>query len=194
MRTLSAWVAAANGLFVVGLSFADTGVPVEKATYYSAGGVVSIEVDPRWDTQFREWDPRLTLRRRWTTIWERGPQDFEDFEYPNDVKVSDDGKWLVFGGYSAHNISFDPDYREGLRFYDSRGRLIRFVSRRDLPPGEYFTSTVAWYDATRTRLRGARLEFFTPGVEEPLVFDVTTGDPVQGRLVPGQGEDSHRRE
>jgi hypothetical protein len=155
---------------------------------------VSVEVDPRWVTPFGEWDPRLTLRRRWTTIWERGPQDFEDFDFPLDVEISDDGRWLVFGGHSVHNIISDTEYREGLRFYDSDGQLIRFVSRRDLPIGDYDISTASWYDATRTRIRGSRLEFYTPRRDEPLVFDVTTGELIQGRLIPGQGDDSHHDE
>lgn len=194
MRRLSKWLASATGLLLAGSGLAESGGPVEKRTYYSAGRVVSVEVDPRWDEQRREWDPRLTMRRRWTTMWEREPRDFADFDYPLDVEVSDDGRWLVFGGYSAHNIINDPDYREGLRFYDSRGKLVRFVSRRDLPVPDYGISTAAWYDATRTRLRGTELEFFTPRLEEPLIFDVTTGELIRGRLVPGQGDDSHHDE
>lgn len=194
MRDLSRWIAASAGLLVAGFCLAESAGPAEKKTYYSAGRVVSVEVDPRWDEKRNESDPRLTLRRRWTTIWEREPRDFQDFWYPSDIQMSDDGRWLVFGGQSAHNIIYDPDYREGLRFYDSRGKLLRFVSRRDLPVGDYGISTASWYDATRTCIRGTELKFFTPSLEVPLVFDVTTGELIRGRLVPGQGDDSHHDE
>jgi len=194
MRTWRGWFAAAAGLLVAAVGLADSGRPVEKETFYSTEGSVSVEVDPRWIEVYRKRDPRLTLRRGQTTIWERGPEDFEDFRYPLDVKVSDDGRWLVFGGSSVHNISFDPDYREGLRFYDAQGKLVRFVSRRDLPVGDCGISSAVWYDSARTRLEGAELEFYTPRRDEPLVFDVTTGELIQGRLVPGQGDDSHHEE
>jgi hypothetical protein len=170
---------------------ADSAARVEKRTYESGNHRYVLEVDPRWDESRQLPRPLLVFRHDGAVLWRRDESAFEDFRYPLDVQVSDDGKWLVFGGTSAHNISFDTEYREGLRLYSSEGKLIRFVSRRDLPVGDYGISTSDWYDRTRTHIEGERLFFFTPGVAEPLVFDLPTGTLVSGKLVPGQGDDSH---
>ncbi len=127
-------------------------------------------------------------------VWTRTREDFEDFHYPMHVCVSGDGKLMVFGGYSAHNLSGDGEYREGLRFYDQEGRLIRFISRRDLPVGQYSVSTAHWYDSEGTRIEGDRLIFVTPGVDEPMEFELSTGKVLKGTIVPGQGGDENWRD
>ncbi|HEV2844855.1 MAG TPA: hypothetical protein VG477_08425 [Thermoanaerobaculia bacterium] len=174
--------------------FADSGGPVEKKTYSSANREYFLEVDPRWNWSYEVSKPLLTFRRKARVLWRRTESSFKDFRYPLDVKISDDGKWLVFGGVSVHNISFDLKYDEGLRFYRADGSLVRFVSRRDLPAGDYGISTSHWYDETRTRIVGSRLQFFTPTRSEPLIFELSTGALVRGRLTPGQGDDSHQNE
>jgi len=127
-------------------------------------------------------------------VWTRTPEHFEDFQFPMHACVSDDGRFVVFGGYSVHNLSQDDKYREGLRFYDHEGHLIRLVSRRDLPLGSYSISTVHWYDSQRTRIEGRKLTFHTPGVDEPMEFELSTGKVLQGTIVPGQGSDDHWRD
>jgi hypothetical protein len=171
-----------------------SGRPVEKKTYYSENGEYSLEVDPSWDEISVVPRPLLTLRRAGEELWSKEASAFQSFRLPLDVRLSNDGKWLVFGGVSVHNISFDTKYEEGLRFYRENGRLIRFVSRRDLPVGEYGVSTAFWYDEQRTRIVGTELHFFTPGRNEPLLFSLETGAVTRGRLTPGEGDDSHWRE
>jgi hypothetical protein len=139
-------------------------------------------------------EPLLTFRHGENVVWQHGPDYFEDFDFPLDALVSDDGKWLVFGGASAGNVSFDTQYKEGLRFYSTSGRLVRFVSRRDLPVGDFGITTSNWYDSYRTRLNGTRLEFFTPSRPNSLVFDITTGRIAKGSLIVGQGDDSHHQD
>ena len=143
-------------------------------------------VDPRRD-ETNKTNPLLTLTRKsGEVVWQRRPGDFEDFRFPMHACVGADGRHLVFGGYSVHNFGV---YREGLRFYGSDGRLIRFVSRRDLPGGPRRVSTAHWYDSDRTHIDENRLLFFTPGVKEPMVFDIRTGDVLAGEIVEGQGDD-----
>jgi hypothetical protein len=120
----------------------------------------------------------------------RDTSDFEDFRFPLHVCVSNDGLYLVFGGHSAHNMSFDTGYREGLRFYDADGVLVRFVTRRDLPRGYDGVSTSGWYDDSRSHITAHRFVFFTPGKDEPMEFDLESGELLTGELVPGQGDDS----
>src|SRR4029077_808218 len=125
MRTIRLGLTIALAVLPLSSS-ADTGSPVEKCTYFSPTHVYSLEVDPRWHSD--SWRPVLTLTRttswfgffaRKQQLWRRSPSQFDDFDYPLDVKLSDDGRYLVFGGASAHNMIFDPAYHEGLRFYRS---------------------------------------------------------------------------
>lgn len=166
---------------------ADSGRPVGNRTYTSANGAYTLTVEPRWSEDLRLTSPLLTLRSRsGKTLWVRKPDDFEDFRFPLHVCVSNDGEHLVFGGYSVHNYG---KYEEGLRFYDGAGRLLAFISRRDLPRGQRSISTAAWYDDGRTHIDGDRLVFFTPGVAEPMLFDVHSGDVLAGEVIEGQGDD-----
>lgn len=166
---------------------ADSGRPVGKETYRSPSGALELEVDPRWDDRFTFNSPLLTLRHRGEVVWRRTADEFESFDYPMHALVADDSRHLVFGGYSVHNFGH---YDEGLRFYDAAGRLIRYVSRRDLPPGEYSVSTAHWFDAERTVVRGQTLVFYTPGRDEPIEFDLRTGSATPAEaIVPGQGDD-----
>jgi hypothetical protein len=166
---------------------ADSGAPIEKKVYRSASGDFELEVDPRWDASYSDLDPLLTLRRRGTVVWRRSSDDFESFDFPMHMLVADDGRHLVFGGYSVHNVG---NYDEGLRFYDAAGKLIRFVSRRDLPPGPYSVSTAHWFDAERTRIKGRTLHFYTPRREQPILFDLQTGKASpKTAIAPGQGDD-----
>lgn len=182
-------------------SLADTGIPVEKCTYFSPNHMYSLAVDPRWQSD--PWRPVLTLTRttswfglfaRKQEIWRRSPSQFEDFHFPLDVKLSDDGAYLVFGGASAHNTIFDTGYREGLRFYRSDGHLIRFISRRDLPVGSYGVSTSDWYDSERSYVEGHTLTFYSPTRPVPILFDLETGAVLKGRVVSGQGDDHHHQD
>ena len=175
--------------------WSDSGSPVSKTTYRSAGGGFELTVDPVWSADGSEMDPRLTLRSAGgSSLWTRSSSDFEDFQFPMHACVSDDGRHVVFGGYSVHNVSWDDEYREGLRFYDNQGKLIRFISRRDLPIGRYSVSTAHWYDTERTRIVDGRLLFFTPGRDDPMEFELSTGATVVGDVVKGQGDDRRRLE
>jgi len=165
----------------------DTAMPVQVKTYTSANGEYSLTVDPRWNDETGHASPLLTLQRAsGDLVWVRTPDEFEQFDYPMHACVSDDGRFIVFGGYSAHNFK---NYNEGLRFYDATGKLIRMISRLDLPHGKYGVSTAEWYDEERSRIDGELFLFFTPGIPEPLRFDVETGELLEGTLVHGQGED-----
>ncbi len=178
-------VLLASGL--VNHATADSGVPPGLASYESEGGEFILTVDPRRSQRTRRSNPLLTLASRsGEVIWERTPTDFEEFRYPLDACVSRDGRYLVFGGVSVHNLG---KYYEGLRFYDEDGRLLRFISRRDLPRGYRGVSTSLWYDDGRTRIEEYRFFFFTPGISEPMVFDVRNGKLLEGAIVEGQGDD-----
>lgn len=167
---------------------ADTGVPPSKESFLSPTRSFELIVDPGAGIDPAKPNLTITLRSRRHAVWSRGPADFEDFRYPLHALVSDDGSFLVFGGASAHNLG---DYQEGLRFYRADGKLIRFLSRRDLPLGIRTASTANWYDARRSRLDGHHLLFFTPCRQKPLVVDVTTGEVLEGGpLVAGQGDDA----
>ncbi|MEM9599375.1 MAG: hypothetical protein AAGD06_34235, partial [Acidobacteriota bacterium] len=129
----------------------------------------------------------LTLRRDSDVVWRRTPEDFEDFDYPLHALVADEGGYLVFGGVSVHNFG---NYDEGLRLYDGDGHLVRFVSRKDLPPGHYSISTAHWYDAERSHIEGTTLVFYTPGRDAPIRFDLKRGTALpEGAVVPGQAGD-----
>jgi len=202
MRSIAFGLAAAI-VFGSVVALADSAAPVQKRTFFSSAHIYSLEVDPRWSSTGESWNPLLTLRRHraWLglftsteVLWQRSPSAFVDFAYPLDVKLSDDGAFLVFGGASAHNIVSDTTYREGLRFYDSSGKLIRFVSRRDLPVGSYGISTAQWYDSERSRVEANSFVFYSPSRREPLVFDLRTGGAITGHLVPGQGDDRYHEE
>jgi hypothetical protein len=167
---------------------ADTGIPPSKESFLSPTRSFELIVDPGAGSDPAKATPTLTLRSRLRAVWSRRPADFEDFAYPVRALVSDDGSFLVFGGASAHNLG---DYHEGLRFYRADGKLVRFLSRRDLPLGIKSVSTANWYDARRTRLEGHHLLFFTPCRPKPLVVDVTSGEILEGGpLVAGQGDDA----
>lgn len=174
---------------------ADSGRPIEKETYSSQNGDFQLTVDPGGSADYRHENPLLTLRSSTQeVVWSRTATDFEDFQFPMRTLVSDDGRYIVFGGYTVHNLSWDNDYREGLRFYDHEGRLIRFISRLDLPLGQYSISTVHWYDSEETYIEENRLIFSTPGVTEPMEFDLSSGEVLKGRIVAGQGDDHHWRQ
>ena len=189
-------------LLVLGLSWigtgrisADSARPIGKRSYSSPNGSLRLEVDPRRLPDGSYHGSLLTLTSSTgDTLWTRTDADFEDFHFPTHACISDDGRFAVLGGYSAHNLSWDRDYREGLRFYNPEGRLIRFVSRHDLPLGPYSISTAHWYDADKTRIAGDRLVFHTPGIEEPMEFELSTGKLSQGQIIPGQGDDHHWRD
>ncbi len=189
---------SASVAFVVVLLAAASALPavarcsfrfLEEATFRSSNGDYTLHVDyGSWEDESEE--TVLTYRKGDVTLWTKRSSELEDYWSANHVHISDDGNWLVFGGVSAHNISFDLEHREGLRFYRRDGSLIRFVSRRDLPVVEYGISTAFWYDGERTGIVGSELRFYTPGLDEPLVFEVSTGELVRGRLIEGQGDDA----
>jgi len=175
--------------------WADSGRPVGKKVYWSSNRELQLTADPGWLSGASQMNPVITLSTAsGTVVWSRGPEDFEAFTYPMHVSIADEGLFLVFGGYSMHNISSDTGYDEGLRFYEQSGALIRFVSRLDLPPGQYSVSTAHWYDSERTRIDGGTLLFFRPGTTEPMEFELSSGRLLQGTLTPGQGDDEHWRE
>jgi len=166
---------------------ADSAIPVEKRTYSSEQGHFVLIVDPRLNKENQRAEPLLTLQdKTGQIIWERTADDFAEFRYPMHACLSDDGQFIVFGGYSAHNFK---DYSEGLRFYNRDGNLIRWISRLDLPRGQFGISTAAWYDEDRSSIRNGVFRLFTPGRAEPLDFDLETGELLSGSLTPGQGND-----
>ncbi len=173
--------------FLVSQVRADTGMPPGLASFVSEGGEFILTVDPSRTQRPRRSNPLLTLTSRaGEVIWERTSEDFQDFRYPLHACVSADGRFLVFGGVAAHNLG---KYYYGLRFYDENGKLLRFITRRDLPWGYHSVTTSFWYDEGRTRIEGHRLLFFTPGIDEPMVFDIRNGKVLEGQLVEGQGDD-----
>jgi hypothetical protein len=186
MRTIRSTLLVSLVGLAVAVAVADSGRPVKARTYSSSNDEFHLTVDPRW-TDRLEMQPLLTLRTRdGELLWKRVPSQFEEFHYPMHACVSDDGQYVVFGGYSVHNVGH---YREGLRFYGPTGRLIRFYSRRDLPAGVYSVSTAHWYDAERSRLVGSRFLLYTPERDVPTVFAVETGEVMEGSVVAGQGDD-----
>ena len=174
---------------------ADSGRPIGKETYSSPNGEFQLVVDPQRSAEYASNSPLITLNSATEGIvWTRTAADFEDFQFPMHATVSDDGRFVVFGGYSVHNLSWDKENQEGLRFYDHEGRLIRFIGRQDLPLGQYSISTVHWYDSERTQIEGEKLIFRTPGIEDPMEFELSTGKVLKGRVVAGQGGDHNWRE
>ena len=165
---------------------ADIGAPVKARTYSSDNAEFHLTVDPRW-TEDSRMQPLLTFYRGESEVlWQRLPEAFENFDFPMHACISDDGEYLVFGGYSVHNVGH---YSEGLRFYDTTGRLIRYYSRRDLPPGVYSVSTAHWYDDERSGIVGSRFLLYTPESKTPTVFALETGEVLEGSVVLGQGDD-----
>lgn len=184
------WLIAA--IVFGGPAFADqAGGRVEREEFPSPNGRYVVTVDPKWN-EAGDASPELSLRDEdGQTIWTRVPQDFEDFYYPLHVSASDDGQYLVFGTSSVHNMIDDGEYREGIRIYRHDGSLVRFISRRDLRPGDYGVSTASWLDYERSHIRGDVFYLFTPGESDPVVLALSSGRVVRGRVIPGQGDDSH---
>ena len=163
--------------------------PAQKRSFFSANGAFELVVDPRWKDDWVESDPLLTLKdREGNVLWQRTEDDFENFLYPMEALINDDGQYIVFGGnFGGYNVS-DGEI-EGIRIYDSRGKLIRFIKRCDLPLGISDLGNNRYYDEKRTKIQGHNLFFFTPKIREPIVFDVRTGKVLQGKIVKGQGSD-----
>lgn len=168
---------------------ADSAAHIDTRTYKSENDEFTLTVSPQGN-RYRPAEAQFRFEsKKQGLLWERTSGFFEDFHFPLHVSISNDGKYFVFGGFFVHNLIFDAAYHEGIRIYTADGKLVRFVSRRDLPQGGQTVSTVRWYDYKRSRIEGNTFLLFTPGKEDPQLFDLATGNIVKGTSLSDQMQD-----
>lgn len=187
LRYVALLAVLSSSLVVVSPASADEAAPITARTYQSENGEFRLTVEPEPPRAIYQMITGARLRFESKTaglLWERAAKDFKDFLFPLTVLISNDGRYIVFGGYAVHNDLFEFGSREGIRIYRADdGMLVRFVSRKKLPRGPRSVSTEHWYDYKRSRIDGETLLLFTPNISAPIVFELASGKVLKGNLV-----------
>lgn len=132
------WIAVSLILIIKIDCVSDSGGPPREETYYSENKVYYFKVIPVENWGDKGYYIKYIFGKTNKKIfWE------QKIDFPTDVHISNDGKYIVFIGNYVHNMSWEYE-GEGIRFCNHDGKLIKFINSKYFP-ASYSVSTRNWY-------------------------------------------------